>query len=249
MDIKTALYSVILLLAFIQCSGDGDLKTIDNSIKTHRGRQSVVIGVLPTDDYLPLIVANHYKLMGNDDRVCIKRYSSEIDIKKGFIDSEIDVFIADDNEQLGAKNLKVEKLLTVKSELFLVANAKTRINSIDGLVDKMVGVCRYTTSDKLLNEALASANVQSSVYHIQIADVNLRMKMLKSGYIDAAVLPNPQASQGLNEKDFVELKSFETEKHVVYNSKLTSPEVIKNVYKAATDSIKKYGKEKYYNIL
>lgn len=77
----------------------------------------------------------------------------------------------------------------------LVANRKSRVTKINQLSDKLVAMTRFSATDFLCDKMSDSIKgKKEEFFRVQVNDVDIRLKMLQNGEIDAAWLTEPQAS-------------------------------------------------------
>lgn len=193
----------MLLLAFSSCSDEEEKRRLTRAerLKLHREDSlSLKIAVLPTADCDAVRLADS---MGVFDSlgvaVHLKRYSSlsecRIALRKrlvegAFVDSVLAGVIMEKDTTaltLGPSTALSWKLLTSK---------KARIVRKEQLTDKIIAADSHGAS-KALAESIADSlkKEKKTVFVLQCEDPQIRMKMLAHGNVDAALLPEPYATQ------------------------------------------------------
>ncbi len=81
----------------------------------------------------------------------------------------------------------------------LVSHANARLTKLEQFGDKMVAMTRFSATDSLTDLAFAKVKVKQPYYKVQVNDVDLRLMMLLNNELDAAWLPEPQASRAIAE--------------------------------------------------
>lgn len=202
---KSFAYLVCAFLCLVigGCSGgegEANRKTKEE-IQRQRTADSLAlkVGVMQTMDCLPAFVARDegvFDSLGVDVRLF--PYTSMLDYDKSLEKGRLDGVFTD-TKHLEYIN-SVSKLVMRMEKNFdmawtLVANRKSRVRRLNQLTDKMVGMSRCSATDFLCDRLADSAKVDKDrLFRIQVNDVDLRLKMLVNSEIDAAWLPEPQAS-------------------------------------------------------
>lgn len=158
------------------------------------------IAVLPTLDALPLWIANDCQFYEREQAdVRLKEYNAQMDadtaLMRGHVEGSLtDVVRADYLEQSG---MKLHRYTFTTLSWKLIANRSARIKSTRQLGDKMVAMTRHSATDYLCDRTLQGVKTSAEVFRVQVNDVNLRLTMLDNNELDAAWLPEPQATQAL----------------------------------------------------
>lgn len=157
------------------------------------------VAVLPTADALPLFYASATGLLDSltQGRVALLRFTSAADVDTALAGGSADGALTD-LVALHYGNARGGQLVAVAATdgpWALVSCGTLRIRAVDKLKGRMVAVARYSAADAALAEALAAAGLAyGDVFRPQINDLGLRATMLNGNQVDAAVLPQPQAT-------------------------------------------------------
>lgn len=136
----------------------------------------------------------------------------------------------------------------------LMTSPTLRAKKVDQLTGRMVAHSRLSASEWLLAESLRRGGVASKdVFSPQINDFFLRLSMLRASQVDAAIMPEPQASAamvaGCRRLHVKGLDTLSTGMLVMSDKVLKRQVGIDNLkallrsYNAAVDTINKYGKD------
>ncbi len=215
------------------------------------------IGVLPTEDCLPIILAKELSLYDTlGVSVHLRHYNAMSEcrialshslVEGAVIDSTLLAQLNDGNEWLtaGMPTSMTWKFLTAK---------KARINRLEQLTDKIIAADSHGESHRLAEQAIDSLQKKGKLaFVVQVEDLNVRLKMLNNGTVDAALLPEPYATkakkQGANVIDRVKsLPKGILALRKEAMSDTARQEQYRLFLKAvaiANDSIKLYGKSQY----
>ena len=243
----------LLVMSLAACSGkDGDEADKATSAKAVR------VAIVEVDECLPLIVAEHLGLLDSlHADVRLIRKGSIAECKQAVERGEADVCVNDE-----------------AIEYKLITSKKARIKRISQLGDKVIAADKEGHSYELAHMAVDSLmKAKQHVFIIQVEDLKVRLKMLTTGNVDAAMLPEPYATMAVKQGAYsLNLRFSETKREQgslrngasAYenenqdkgqesprSSKLVKVPVIVNVAKLkeplriAEDSIKRFGKENY----
>ncbi len=193
----------LLCLALCGCSGGtgGTGRKTKEEIQKERTADSLAlkVGVMQRIDCLPAFVARDggvFDSLGVDVR--LYPYTSMLDYDKSMERARLDGVFSDAKhlEYLNATTklaLRTEK--TFDMQWKLVANRKARVRKLGQFTDKMIAMSRCSVTDFLCDRVTDSARIDKDrLFRIQVNDLDLRLKMLLNNEIDAAWLPEPQAS-------------------------------------------------------
>lgn len=194
---------IAFALALFSCTENksAQKKMTDREIAEQKKKDSLAlkVGVRQTIDCLPVFVAKDegiFDSLGVD--VKLLHYSSMLDCNEALKNKKLNGAFTDVKRLdylSGHNSLNMQKVLSFDSRWQLVANRMSRLRSLKQLSEKMVAMSRNSATDYLCTRMLDSVKLNSEkVFRIQINDVDLRLKMLLNNEIDAAWLPEPQAS-------------------------------------------------------
>lgn len=184
---KSLLLAIFCLLLLLPaCSGEN--KSAPNKL---------VLGVMPSMDYLPLAVAireSYFSSMGLELKI-VKFYSAnerDAALQSGAIDGAV----IDYTGAVLQKNGGVDIALTSRCDapFFVMAGPDSGITDLPGLKGASVAVSQNTVIDYLVDMTLRSAGLaEADVNKVEINKIPVRFEMLMGGKIDATGLPNPLA--------------------------------------------------------
>ena len=166
-------------MSLAACSGkDGDEAEKATSAKAVR------VAIVEVDECLPLMVAEHLGLLDSlHADVRLIRKGSIAECRQAVERGEADVCVNDE-----AIDFK------------LVTSKKARIKRISQLNDKVIAADKEGHSYNLARMAVDSLlNAKQPVFIIQVEDLMVRLKMLTTGNVDAAMLPEPYATMAVKQ--------------------------------------------------
>jgi ABC-type nitrate/sulfonate/bicarbonate transport system substrate-binding protein len=169
----------VLVMSLAACSGkDGDEADKATSAKAVR------VAIVEVDECLPLVVAEHLGLLDSlHADVRLIRKGSIAECRQAVESGEADVCVNDE-----AIDFK------------LVTSKKARIKRISQLNDKVIAADKEGHSYDLARMAVDSLlNAKQPVFIIQVEDLKVRLKMLTTGNVDAAMLPEPYATMAVKQ--------------------------------------------------
>ena len=169
----------VLVMSLAACSGkDGDEAEKATSAKAVR------VAIVEVDECLPLMVAEHLGLLDSlHADVRLIRKGSIAECRQAVESGEADVCVNDE-----AIDFK------------LVTSKKARIKRISQLNDKVIAADKEGHSYDLARMAVDSLmNAKQPVFIIQVEDLMVRLKMLTTGNVDAAMLPEPYATMAVKQ--------------------------------------------------
>lgn len=194
------------------------------------------IGVLPTSDCEALLLGDTlhiFDTLGVD--VHLRHYNAlsecRLALRKGYVEGAVvDSSLIAIIQQSDTTPL----YMGPKTEMSwkLIASRKARVNRIDQLVDKIVAADSHGKSHDLAVQTTDSLRRKNkSVYIVQCEDVNVRSKMLMSGNVDAAMLPEPFAEAAIKDGGKV-LKDYTRKTYgvIAFRSKAMADKRIKKQY-------------------
>ena len=160
--------------------------------------EALKIATLPTMDCLPLFIAAEDSLFqkaGVDVR--LRRFGSETDGDTLLRSKRAEGIVTDlvKAERLRRLGVKLSFVTATNASWQLISNRIARVSELKQLSDKMLAIAPYSATQLLADLAIDSARPKETVYRIEINDVNVRLRMILNNEIDAALLPEPQATQ------------------------------------------------------
>lgn len=262
----TLLIIAILSLCFYACGQSyEESKRLSREERARLQREDSLafkVGVMPTLDCLPMFVAKDCALFDSAMDIRLKFFKVQMDCDEALRKSRIEGSVTDIVRALRLSKQGVDLDFTSSTNAYwqLVSNRKSRIKQLKQMSDKMIAMTRYSATALLSDFAVDSAKLKSEeVFRIQINDVNLRLKMLLNNELDAALLPEPQATAArlyknpvlmdTRDKDWrFGLIAFRQEA-LKDKRRMRQMEAFTKGYNAACDSINKHGLKKYASVI
>lgn len=221
------------------------------------------VAVMPTLDCLPLYVAKERALFDTARAdIRLKRFAAQMSCDEALKSGRVEGGVTDVVRALRMKSggLELDFLASTGAYWQLISSRKARIKEIKQLRDKMVAVTRYSATALLADCATDSAKLKrEEVFRVQINDVPLRLRMLLNNEMDAALLPEPQATAARLYKNPVLMDSRDKDMRlglIVFNAKAMNDkrrkaqlDVFVKGYNAACDSLNKFGTSRYAEII
>lgn len=209
---------VLVSLSFNSCSKHNDSSSSDSathnqdsnpeSEKNRRAFDTVSIALFPAEDALPMLYANEWGIL---DSLGIKAnffvYRSQMDVEQTISQGKVNIGMSDIFRTVWLQGQKksLSWLFSTKRRLFFVPNKALRLTNVTQFGDHMVASSRFSMDDYFLSKVLAG-NVQkkkgdgtlsSAPIHAQINSMPLRLSMLLSHQVDAAVLNTLQTRNAI----------------------------------------------------
>lgn len=114
--------------------------------------------------------------------------------------------------------------------LYLVASKKSRVTKLQQLQDKIIAADSHGDTKMYANQVVDSLKAKKkTVFVVQCEDMNVRTQMLTSGNVDAAILPEPFASQAIK-KGCVKLKEYKSKVYLATVKKILDDKRITEQY-------------------
>jgi len=267
MIMRNLLYCTILFITAIFSAGcesgseQNRLTAAEKDSLRRADSMALKIGVMPTEDCLPILVAKSLGLFEkNGVDVHLRRYHALSECRKALTDSLVEGAAIDSTlmSQLNGKTPWLYSGIATSLSWKFFTSKKARIRRIDQLGDKMIAADSHGESHRLAEKAIDSLQRKKEhVFIIQVEDPNVRLSMLTTGNVDAAFLPEPYASKAIKAgaHHITSIKSnpagvvaFRTTAMAHPDRKKQQQAFIKAL-KTANDSISRYGKETYNRLL
>ncbi len=216
--------------------------------------KSLKIGVIPTTECLPFLVADRLGLadsMGLD--LHVELFHSCMDADTAFLRHRIDG-ITTDMVKLGIWGSHGEPVVGVMGgtwHLAALTTRQSRISSPSNLKEKIVAITRNSCLDMYADLMMGKANLESvDLNKPQINDLRIRYRMVEQNELDGAILPPPWSEMCLRKgcrliSDYSELDGMSNNFALVFNDSLLSrrkadvKKLIK-VYNSSVDYIKRH---------
>lgn len=247
---KIVLYTIAFMALFaVSCGSKDETATKQVTDK----KESVRIGVMPSFDCFPFFIAEEQGLFEKDGMsVKLDMFTAQMDVDTALIGGSVDLAITDKYrvEQLRNRGVELKEWQQSETKWMLVANKRSRLNKIDQFAGKMVGMTRFSATANLCEEVFKSLG-ENTPYYIQINDIQVRANMLTNAELDAAWLPEPQATMAVSKGcNIVRVENMPTGMgEFVYRVKgrydANKGKKLLKVYNNACDSINKNGLNAY----
>jgi NitT/TauT family transport system substrate-binding protein len=185
---KFIVYSFVLLL-ILSCA-------------RRQRADSLVLGVMPSMDYLPLAVAveKGYAAELGLELTIRKFYSAgerDAAFQSGVIDGTVIDYTGAILQSAGGIDLKL--ISACDAPFYIVAGKNSGITALSELKGKKIAVSQNTVIDYCVDRALAYAGLSpSDAEKAEVGRIPLRFELLQNGKIDATGLPEPFASKAEN---------------------------------------------------
>lgn len=264
---KTVLYIIISLLLLplaYSCGGGEEAHRLSRAERERLKREdsaALKIGVLPTEDCLPIIVAKELRLYDTlGVSVHLRRYRAMSECRMALCDSLVEGAVIDSTlmAQLNEGDAWLYNGLSTDMQWRFLTAKKARISRLEQLTDKIIAADSHGESHRLAEQVIDSLLKKGQlVFIVQVEDLDVRTKMLCSGNVDAALLPEPYATkarkQGARLIDRVVSKPAGVlalrKKAMQDSTRRQQYQLFLKAVEVARDSIRRYGKNHYTKYL
>lgn len=212
--------AIALLFGLVGCSGAETKARIPDTTGTAPALVSLKIGTLPTDDLLPLWVAEKEGLLSKAGlKVEIVAFQSAQEQIAAMSAGEIDGMMTDMlvPAQLTAGGVALKAVNRIApARIGVVASPKSGVTTLAGLANIPVAAASPTITEYIVDKTMTAAGVsQDKIKYVSIPKVPVRFEMLMADKVKAAALPwtfcGLAASKGATvlvaEKDIADLTS------------------------------------------
>lgn len=162
---------------------------------------SIKVAVMPTIDCLPLFVAEELGIFDREDvSVRLYPYQAQMDCDTALMSGWVDGMMTDlvRAERLQQQDLPLHYATATALSWQLITSRQARIKMLPQLDDKMLAMTRYSATALLADKLVDSVGLKPErVFRIQVNDVAVRLDMLRTGVMDALLLPEPQATAAM----------------------------------------------------
>ena len=158
----------------------------------------LTVGLMPDTDSIPFIIAEqqgYFKEEGIEVELMPFKSAMERDaaLQSGNLDGAVSDLLAVIFARSGG--FAVHATSYTDGSYNLIAGGQTGISSVDGMRGKEIAISRNTIIEYVTDEILASHKMsEQDVSKVVIPQIPVRLEMLQSGNLDAALLPEPMAS-------------------------------------------------------
>ena len=193
--IRTLALATLTTLLFA-CNGKGNAPQKQSERQTTND-STLRIAVMPTLDCLPLYVADATGMFGEEHlNVRLMKYTAQMDCDTAILRGRVQGVFTDlvRAQRLRQKGVNLHEVGATNLHWQLISNRNARIKDVRQLGDKMVGMTRFSATDFLTADLIDRSKPKNEVFRIQVNNVFIRLKMLVGYEIDAAFMPEPQAT-------------------------------------------------------
>lgn len=189
-------YSLILLLFLCACTKPE--VSLSPEEEARADSLALRVGVMPVLNCLPVYYADSLGLFDDEGiRVKLLPYTAQMDIDTALIRRHAHVAYSDLIRalRLSGEHTPVRAFLSTDEPLSLVTVKGRRVNKIHQLRERMIAISRLCITDYWCEQFIDTGDVvRPDFYRPQVHDVRLRTEMLRTGLMDAAILPEPYTS-------------------------------------------------------
>ena len=158
----------------------------------------LTVGLMPDTDSIPFIIAEqqgYFKEEGIEVELMPFKSAMERDaaLQSGNLDGAVSDLLAVIFARSGG--FAVHATSYTDGSYNLIAGGQAGISSVDGMRGKEIAISRNTIIEYVTDEVLAAQKMNEyDVSKVVIPQIPVRLEMLQSGNLDAALLPEPMAS-------------------------------------------------------
>lgn len=164
--------------------------------------QSLSLGVMPTMDALPFIVAQKQGIYDSLGLVLtLLRFNSANDRDAAFQSKQVDGTVTDYPSAAVMQSRHTGLGIVMKNNGYFcfIVSKESKINNRKQLRERNIAVSRNTVVEYATDQLLTKAEIAyNEVNRPEIGQIPLRLQMLQYGQIDASFLPDPFASMAMN---------------------------------------------------
>lgn len=199
---KKLLSAACAFVLLVACSGGGSPQTQTGAATDSLAADTAVLrlGLMPTLDCLPFYYARRagiFDSLGLD--VELQTFTAQMDLDTALAGGSADGIYSDlVRSVLMAHRAQAQPTIVMATDgaWNVVVTASLRLRNASQLDERMIAVARHSASDLVSDHVAKAGGLRPDrIYRPQINNVNLRAAMLTNAQVDAAVLPEPQATQ------------------------------------------------------
>ncbi len=158
------------------------------------------VAVTPTMDCLPVYYAQRMGLFDSlGIEVRLRSYMSQMDIDTALAAGSVDLAhtsLTRLEVMRRKRRVSCDVVAGIAERLYLISARGKRVKSLRQLKGRMVAIDRFSNSDYWSDRITEKGDMElTDIYRPQFNDVRLRYSMLAAQLIDAALLPEPYASE------------------------------------------------------
>lgn len=184
---------VFLFLLFVSCQRDAKQQS-GGDVKSDALR----VAVMPTVGCLPFYVAEQahiFDSLGVD--VELTTYQAQMDIDTAIARGHVDVAYSDLIRAMLLQESGTQVYVAGEAEsgLTLITARRGRVRNLSQLKERMVAMARHSITDYWCDRLADTASLaRTDFFRPQINSLRIRRDMILAGTMDAAFLPEPQAT-------------------------------------------------------
>ena len=192
---------LMLMVLGVGCTKVGENKADTKAPITKKEPISVKIGTLPTEDTLPIYVAqlkNLFKDKGIDVKIIVFNSAQERDaaLQAGQIDGFMGDMVAAAALEQGGVPISIVSILLgaqpSEGRIGIVASPKSTIKAVTDLKGVPIAISSYTIIDYVVDGILTGNGfTDADIKKVEIKKIPVRLEALMSGQAQAAALPDP----------------------------------------------------------
>ncbi len=183
---KHALPCLIITIALASCTRQG--ATLRDE---HADTTELRVAYVPTEASAPLLWADSVGLLDSLG-VCLVPYMSYMDIDTAIARRRVDCGMTAE----GRLNDSVRSLAMIPERLYVVTARAKRLKTLKQLSGRTVAIDRLSNAQRLSELICDTAGIdRDAIFRPQVNDLALRTQMLCNALVEAAVLPEPYASE------------------------------------------------------
>ena len=161
--------------------------------------QMLKIGYLPTLESLPLLIAQQQHYL-DSSKIKLIRFEAGMDLDTALLNNRVQCITSDlcRTMLMNSKDSTIKSIGNTQNIYKLITAQKQRIRKPKDLAERMIAIARNEISDYLLDAMLKHEQLDPAlVNRPQINALSLRRQMLLFEELDAALLPEPFATECL----------------------------------------------------
>lgn len=178
------------------CSQQGAM--LSDEERARRDSLALPVGVIPCADCLPIYYAQQMGLFDSAGvYVRLVEYQSQMDLDTAIMGKHVDLAYTDlpRTIEMAERGCSLDIVGQLPGVLHLVGARTKRIRNLKQLNERMVAVDRLSNADYWSDQLMSYAGLdREAIFRPQVNDLQLRLTMLTSQLVDAALLPEPYAS-------------------------------------------------------
>ena len=165
-----------------------------------RDSAALHVALMPVHDCLPFYVAEqlgYYDSLGLDLRILTLQ--AQLDTDTALLHRRAELVYSDLARAIMMQQtdtFDLRAIATCEGNLHLMTASRGRVRQLRQLKERMVAVARHSITDYWSDRLMDTASMaQTDIFRPQINNVRIRTDMLCNGTMDAALLPEPYATE------------------------------------------------------